>query len=134
MSNKQKIASSIDCYQQLNNNDLCQAHFRCFYDNCPAAEALFPDDGGLTHLQMQKEVLKVILDAAAEKFTYLDGHLGSEMVKHEAYDVEPEMFEVMLTSLLEVMKKGLGPQWSDELDHIWHEAVNNTLKIITQYQ
>ncbi|NRB39451.1 MAG: globin [Pseudomonadales bacterium] len=133
MSNKEKMAASIERYQQLNNNDLCPAHFRYFYKCCPEAEALFPDDNGLTHQQMQKEVINVILDAAAEKLDFIDGHLGSEMSKHEAYDVEPQMFEIMLKSLFDVIKKGLGEEWTDELDLLWNDALKDTLKIIEQY-
>ena len=45
--------------------------------------------------------------------------------KHIQYGAEPEHYEAVVTTLLDVMKKVAGDEWSGEIENMWQQALNN---------
>jgi len=47
--------------------------------------------------------------------------------KHIQYGVEPEHYEAVVATLLDVMKRVAIHEWSDEIENMWQLALNNTV-------
>lgn len=80
------------------------------------------DTTGAVKGEMLSRVFAAILDFIGER-RYADHMIRCEIVTHEGYDVDREVFGTFFGYVAETVKEVLGGDWTDEMANAWRELL-----------
>lgn len=72
--------------------------------------------------EMLARVFEAILDFIGER-RYAGNMIRTELVTHEGYDVEREVFATFFGHVAATVRDVMGPDWTSELDRAWTELL-----------
>lgn len=89
----------------------------------PAYQAHFwRDKDGAIKGEMLARVFEALLDFIGER-RYADHMIKAELVTHEGYDVDREVFATFFGHVAQTVQEGLGPEWTAETALAWAELL-----------
>ncbi|MAY33616.1 MAG: globin domain-containing protein [Rhodovulum sp.] len=107
-----------------------------FYDRlfeiAPEVRSLFPED-----MTDQKKKLMQMIGIAVNGLTRLDDILPAVQdlgARHVGYDVKPEHYDVVGAALLFTLGKGLGDEFTPELEAAWTETYTTLAGVMIKAQ
>ncbi|HEY1927263.1 MAG TPA: globin [Caulobacteraceae bacterium] len=82
------------------------------------------DTTGAVRGEMLARVFAAILDFIGER-RYADHMIRCELVTHEGYDVDREVFGTFFGHVAATVKDALGDDWTDEMADAWSELLGD---------
>jgi len=107
-----------------NANEIAKLFYKELFEKFPSVKPLFKN----TRIKQQEKKLVSALSTVVSSLRKPD-ELEEILVglgnKHIKYGAEPEHYEAVIETLLEVMAKIGGHEWSEEIDNTWRQALNS---------
>ena len=110
------------------SGDIAPYIYKAYFQRCPGSEALMSHIDDLVKGRMMAEVFKLLM---AEDLPKLGRYLRFETKTHKGYGAEPQMYENLLISVRDTVKKSLGAGWRDEYEQAWQARLQELLHEIT---
>ncbi len=93
--------------------------YRRLFETRPEVEALFVGDRtGAARGEMLAQTFEILIDLA-EGGRGPSGMIGSELVNHEGLGVPPDAFASFFHIVADVVRDGLGPDWTPRVSAAW---------------
>jgi hemoglobin-like flavoprotein len=130
MTTQDQIMASLEIVAE-NSGDINPAVYKRYFQMSPGSEALMAHIDDLVRGKMMEEVMRLLMleDTCSE-----DEYLTFEMKTHaESYSVIKEMYKSILTAVWEVVREGLGDEWSDEFENAWRTRIESLLEAINNH-
>jgi len=111
-------------------NDIARSFYVELFSVFPDVKPLFKN----TRIKEQEKKLVAVLSTVVanlrtpNKLEKLLKELGQ---KHKQYGAEPEHYQAVITTLLHVLRDYGGDQWSDEIENMWKQALNDIASTMT---
>ncbi len=130
MSTQELIMTTLEIAAEK-CGDINAAVYERYFQKSPGSEELMTHIDHLVRGKMMEEVMRLIMleDTSAE-----DEYLIFEMKTHEeAYSVIQDMYGALLTAIWEIIREGIGDQWTEEFEGAWEERVTALLIAIRSH-
>jgi hemoglobin-like flavoprotein len=114
-----RVMSSFDMVF-ANATDMTTAFYDRMFELAPEFRPMFPTD-----MSVQKHEFISKLAVLVGSLDQTTGLLsGAEILgrNHQRYGVKPEHYPVVGEALLWSLARGLGPHWTDEVEHAWRKV------------
>ena len=120
MSTQDQIINSLELAAEK-CGDITPAVYVRYFEKSPGSEELMIQIDHRVRGKMMEEVMRLLMtdDYAAE-----DEYLTFEMKTHEeGYTVIQSMYDSLLEAVWEILKEGLGDEWTDDMENAWSERI-----------
>jgi hypothetical protein len=130
MSVQDQIISSLEIAAEK-CGDINAAVYERYFEKSPGAEELMVQIDHLVRGKMMEEIMRLLM---TEDFSGEDEYLTFEMKTHEeAYSVIKSMYGSLLHSVWEILKEGLGDEWTDKFDDAWRQRIESLELALEQH-
>lgn len=120
------LAASLALFAERHGDPIDRVYARLF-DLCPETCTLFLlDRNGAARGNMLANVLDVLLDLDGAR-DYARNMIAAEVRNHIDMGVDPSTFVRFFDVLREVVREGLGDDWSDAMARGWDAAVGDAV-------
>ncbi len=107
--------------------DITAPTIAAYHERCPASAALMDHmDEHMLGRMMDQVLLLIMEDGEAE----LNNYLEFETANHEAYGVEPHMYDNLFSAVVDTVKSVLGSSWTERFDAAWRARSESLLAAI----
>ena len=107
-----------------NANQMAKLFYKELFEKYPSVKPLFKN----TRMKEQEKKLVSALSTVVSSLRSpdeLEAVLVSLGSKHIKYGAEPQHYEAVIETLLQVMAKTVGEEWSEEIENTWKKALNS---------
>jgi hypothetical protein len=120
MSVQEQIIASLEIAAEK-CGDINPAVYERYFQKSPGSEELMIQIDHLVRGKMMEEIMRLLM---SEDFAGEDEYLTFEMKTHEeAYSVIKSMYGSLLHSVWEILKEGLGDEWTDAFEAAWDNRI-----------
>ena len=120
MSVQDQIIASLEIAAEK-CGDINPAVYERYFQKSPGSEELMIQIDHLVRGKMMEEIMRLLM---SEDFSGEDEYLTFEMKTHEeAYSVIKSMYGSLLHSVWEILKEGLGDEWTDAFEAAWDNRI-----------
>lgn len=114
------VTETLEIAAEL-KGDITPLIYTRYFERCPGSEALMSHIDELVRGKMMVEVYRlVMLDDYSDEAAYLTFEVNNHAL---AYSVEPNMYNNLLTSLMDTVAEVLGDQWTQAMVDAWEDRL-----------
>ena len=132
--NEQTIQAIESSFQLLapRGEELVQRFYALLFSRNPQVRGMFPNDMTSQKQKLLASIVLVVKNIREpEKLMQPLREMGA---RHSGYGVQPEHYELVRDTLLEVMSEMAGPGWNAQLAGAWTEALNTVATVMQEGQ
>ena len=132
--NEQTIQAFESSFQLLapRGEELVQRFYALLFSRNPQVRGMFPNDMTSQKQKLLASIVLVVKNIREpEKLMQPLREMGA---RHSGYGVQPEHYELVRDTLLEVMSEMAGPGWNAQLAGAWTEALNTVATVMQEGQ
>lgn len=101
--------------------DISPAVYERYFEKSPGSEELMVQIDHLVRGKMLDEIMRLLM---TEDYSMEDEYLTFEMKTHEeAYSVIKSMYGSLLHSVWEILREGIGGEWTDGFEYAWDKRI-----------
>lgn len=116
------ILNSLEIISESHGDITDQVYARYFAE-CAGSQALMEHmDPGVKGKMMQEVMRLLMVDDYKEEESYLNFEIDYHQ---SSFSVEHHMYANLFNAVKDVVKDGLGEQWTDEMNAAWQTRVEN---------
>ena len=129
MQTQDLILTSLEITAE-NAGDITLAVCQRFFDKCPDSKDLMEHIDAGVQGRMVEEVLRLLMvpDAHSQ-----NDYLEFEVRSHLAYGVHADMYNNLLSAVLETVQSALGESWDEAFHSAWQERVDSLASEISMH-
>lgn len=129
MSNdSSRIIESLEIVAE-HAGDITSQVFKNYHHACPESAKLMDHMDNYMLGRMMDQLLLLMMEEGEQELT---AYLEFETRSHQAYGVQPHMYNNLFNALLTTVQKAAGPAWTGEYQKAWENRISTLLQRIAE--
>ncbi|MBP6238477.1 MAG: hypothetical protein KA270_03130 [Saprospiraceae bacterium] len=101
----------------INPTIIGDAFYSKLFTDHPAIRKLFPSDMNQQYIKLVDMLTSIIMNL--DHLESVSEEIIAMSNRHTGYGVKPAHYEMVRSALLWTLQKGLGAEWSDDIENAW---------------